>query len=176
MTHTPTVADAPPQQLTLPYEQMEWLLDRFVDKTPGVTHALLVSKDGLTLLVGSSMGKDWADTLAASISGHASLAHGTQGPNGVLLPAKQIIIERPDALFFIMVAGEGQRAAFSSRPQTPQGMVDTVLGVLAHPHADAGAVGYAMGQLIKAFASCMQTPVRQEPYGAEADGARTGSL
>ncbi|MBV9026909.1 MAG: roadblock/LC7 domain-containing protein [Streptomycetaceae bacterium] len=154
---------------------MEWLLDTFVSKVPGVTHALLVSRDGLTLLA-SGMDKDWADTMAATVSGHASLAQGTPGPKGGRLPAQQIMIEREDCLFFIMSSGTGQRSAFTSQPGTCQGTVDTVLGVLAEPDADGGTVGYEMGRLITAFAQHMHTPIRQAPYDtAPAVGPHTGA-
>lgn len=178
MTHAPTplTADNAPQELATPFARMEWLLDEFVSRVGGVTHALLVSKDGLLLLGSSLMGRDWADTLAATVSGHASLAHGTLGPKGDTLPASQIIIERADCLFFIMVAGKGLKSAFSPTPERHQGSVEAVLGVLAEPDADAGLVGFEMGQLVKQFAHLMQTPVRQEPYGASSASTHTGNL
>ena len=159
MTHAPT-PDTPPHQLKTPYAQMGWMLDRFVERVPRVTHAVLLSKDGLILLSNSDTDKDLGDTLAGAFCGFASLAEAIPGPGEEHLAAKQIMVERPDILFFIMVAGRGYCSAFSPRPETQQGMVDTVLGVLADPSADARVVGHEMDQLIKQFAHYMQTPVR----------------
>ncbi|MFD7130631.1 roadblock/LC7 domain-containing protein [Streptomyces sp. NPDC059894] len=163
--HLPS-PDAPSQQAQTPSEQMGWLLDRFVDRTSGVTHAVLLSMDGLVLLSSTAVNRDWADRLSASFAGLASMGAGVPGPDDTCLPTSQIVIERADTLVFIMVAGQGQRAAFSHQGET-RGTVDTVLGVLADPGADAGTVGFQMGHLIRQFAGIMQTPVRTG--GARAD-------
>jgi predicted regulator of Ras-like GTPase activity (Roadblock/LC7/MglB family) len=181
MTNPPTLTGTvltaldtpgPPPRLT-PYESMSWLLDDFVGRVPGVTHAMISSKDGLTLLASSLMSKDWANLLSAAVSGHASLAAGTPGPSGLTLPPKQILIEHSDHLLLIMVSGQADRAAFSHRPGTQQGMVETVLTVITttEDETDAGVVGYQMGLLIKRFPQYMQTAARQELNGAPADSA-----
>ncbi|MFD5240756.1 roadblock/LC7 domain-containing protein, partial [Streptomyces tendae] len=54
-------------------DSMAWLLRQFAAETPGVLHAVLISRDGLRLL-DSDVGKDWADELSAAFSGIASLA------------------------------------------------------------------------------------------------------
>ncbi|MDQ1031489.1 putative regulator of Ras-like GTPase activity (Roadblock/LC7/MglB family) [Streptomyces umbrinus] len=167
----PTTSTAPelPAEPQTPYAKMEWLLDRFVTKVPGVTHALLASKDGLVLLSSNPMSKDWADTVAATVSGHASIARATPGARGELLPAQQVMIERADGVFLIMVAGEGHRSVFPSQAGVPgDAMVETLLGVLAEPSADIRVAGFEMNQLIKRFGEHMTTPVRQPAYGASA--------
>ncbi|MET8807936.1 roadblock/LC7 domain-containing protein [Streptomyces sp. NPDC004546] len=183
MTNPPTLAApvtsaqgtpaTPPSDLT-PVEEVAWLLDDFVNRVPGVTYALIASKDGLTLLASSNMTKDWADTVSAALSGYASLAAGTPGPTGRKQPAKQIAVEFDDCLFMAMASGLRQRSAFSSRPETEQGAVETVLGVYTEASADGGLVGYEMSKLIKRFPQRMQTPVRQELAGASADSAHAG--
>jgi uncharacterized protein len=50
-----------------------WLIKNFVDSTPGVAHALIVSSDGLTLIASNGLSVDQADSLSAMTSGLISL-------------------------------------------------------------------------------------------------------
>lgn len=168
MTHDPVNAAARTAEQQMPamlttQEQLGWLLDNFVHGVSGVDHALLVSRDGLKLLV-TGMDKDWADPMAATICGLASLAHAAIGPTGETLPAEQIIIERPDCVLFITNSGSGQHGHFTTDYSFTQGRIDTVLGVIAQPDADVGTIGFEMSQLVSAFATHLNTPVRQEPH------------
>jgi predicted regulator of Ras-like GTPase activity (Roadblock/LC7/MglB family) len=52
-----------------------WLVKTFVDSTPGVTHALIVSSDGLTLIASDGLSVDDADSLSAMTSGLISLGN-----------------------------------------------------------------------------------------------------
>ena len=61
-------------------DNMAWLLRQFASDVSGVTHAVLLSRDGLRLL-DSDVDKDWADELSAAISGVASLAANISGPS-----------------------------------------------------------------------------------------------
>ena len=171
--HTPAVAQdttaAPPPDLT-PAQTVAWLLDAFVDRVPGVTHALVASKDGLALLTSSNVTKNWADTVSAALCGYASLAASTPGPSGSQQPARQIALEFDDHLFVAMASGVRQHAAFSHRPETA-GTVETVLGVHTETTADLGLVGYEMRMLIKRFPQRMKTPVRQELASASPGSA-----
>ncbi|MEV5778585.1 roadblock/LC7 domain-containing protein [Streptomyces antimycoticus] len=169
---TGTAPDDPPEQMETPLSQMGWLADRFVERVPGVTRILLGTSDGLLLLQSSNMGKDTADSVAANISSQFSLGCGIPGPDDQLLPPTQILMERPDCLLFVIVAGRGHAAAFSHHPEEHRGgMVDTVLGVFADPDAEPGVIAYEMGLLIKQFAHIMQTPVRRGEHGVTAAGA-----
>ncbi|MYS36806.1 Roadblock/LC7 domain-containing protein [Streptomyces sp. KhCrAH-43] len=141
-------------------EDMAWMLRQFVADTAGVTHTVLLSRDGLRLL-DSDIGKDWADQLSAAVCGLASLAANIPGPNNTRSPAGQIIVERGDCLLFVQSAGRS--ALFES---LPGGAVDTVLAVFATTDAEPGAVGFAMGRLINKFSPHMLTPVRAD-VGAE---------
>lgn len=145
-------------------ERMAWLLRQFASDVTGVTHAVLLSRDGLRLL-DSDVDKDWADELSAAFSGIASLAANITGPSHKKRPARQVIIERDDCLFFVQSAGRS--AAFESHPGNERGVVDTVLAVIATTDADAGAVGYETGRLVGKFAPYMHIPVRVGT-GAEA--------
>ncbi|MGW9411890.1 roadblock/LC7 domain-containing protein [Streptomyces diastaticus] len=138
-------------------DSMAWLLRQFASETPGVTHAVLLSRDGLRLL-DSDVDKDWADELSAAFSGVASLAANITGPSHKKRPARQVIIERDDCLFFVQSAGRS--AAFDTHPGADRGEVDTILAVIATRDADAGTVGFEMGRLVQKFAPYMLIPVR----------------
>ncbi|MET7346696.1 roadblock/LC7 domain-containing protein [Streptomyces mirabilis] len=151
--------DAPASETTASgqRENMAWLLRQFAAEVPGVTHAVLLSRDGLRLL-DSDVDKDWADELSAALSGVASLAANITGPSHKKRPARQVVIERDDCLFFVQSAGRS--AAFENHPGNERGVVDTVLAVIATTDADAGTVGYETGRLVQKFAPYMQIPVR----------------
>lgn len=151
--------DAPASETTArgQRDNMAWLLRQFAAEVPGVTHAVLLSRDGLRLL-DSDVDKDWADELSAALSGVASLAANITGPSHKKRPARQVVIERDDCLFFVQSAGRS--AAFENHPGNERGVVDTVLAVIATTDADAGTVGYETGRLVQRFAPYMQIPVR----------------
>ncbi|MCM8555435.1 roadblock/LC7 domain-containing protein [Streptomyces sp. STCH 565 A] len=138
-------------------ESMVWLLRQFASETQGVTHAVLLSRDGLRLL-DSDVDKDWADELSAAFSGIASLAANVSGPTHRKRPAGQVVIERDDCLFFVQSAGRS--AAFDNHPGDERGEVDTILAVITARDADAGTVGFEMARLVAKFAPYMLIPVR----------------
>ncbi|GHB81822.1 hypothetical protein GCM10010306_090300 [Streptomyces umbrinus] len=134
--------------------QMTRLLDEFVNDTPGATHALLASTDGLKQAFCSHMPVDWADKLAAGFSGIAGMARSVTGPKDTTMPAQQIMIERDDTLFLVTYAGTG--SAFNEDGTS----VATVLVILARTDANVGAVAFEAGRLVQKFADFMTTPVR----------------
>lgn len=160
--HTVTGAPVPETTASGQRDNMAWLLRQFADDTRGVTHAVLLSRDGLRLL-DSDVDKDWADELSAAISGVASLAANISGPSHKKRPARQVVIERDDCLFFVQ--SSGRSAAFDNRPGNERGEVDTILAVIATTDADAGAVGFEMGRLVAKFAPYMLIPVRANMSG-----------
>ncbi|MGW3308293.1 roadblock/LC7 domain-containing protein [Streptomyces sp. NPDC001073] len=140
-----------------PIQQMAGMLTEFVEQVPGVTQALLISRDGLRL-VDSGIHKDWADKWAASLGTLASLTENIPGPLGNAGAMKQTIIERDDGMIFVTFAGTS--AAFPNQPGTKEGVVATVLAVITKPDASAGTVGYEMGALVDRFAPYMVTALR----------------
>ncbi|QKZ23885.1 roadblock/LC7 domain-containing protein [Streptomyces chartreusis] len=133
---------------------MARLLDEFVSDTVGVTHALVVSRDGLKQAVCSHMDPDWADTTAAAFAGMAGMAKGLTGPTDKQMPPGQILIERDDTLFLVTEAGTG--STFSANGT----IVASILVILARTDANTGTVGFEAGRLIQRFAPFMTTPVR----------------
>ncbi|MFC8710345.1 MULTISPECIES: roadblock/LC7 domain-containing protein [unclassified Streptomyces] len=170
MTNPPTPAAQNTTELPSdlsPVETVTWLLDAFVSETPGVTHALVATKDGLALLISSNVAKDWADTVAAALCGYASLAASTPGPTGTKQHARLIALEFEDHVFMGMASGVAEFANLSGA----WGTVDTILGVYAETTADIAMVGYEMRKLINRWRQRMSTPIRQELTGTS-PGAR----
>ncbi len=57
-------------------QNLNWLITNFVDNTPGVSHTVVVSADGLLLAMSEGFPRDRADQLAAVASGLTSLTAG----------------------------------------------------------------------------------------------------
>src|ERR1700694_6313821 len=55
---------------------LDWLVSNFAREVPGVSHAVLVSADGLRIAASEHMPVERADQLAAVASGLASLSTG----------------------------------------------------------------------------------------------------
>ncbi|MFG3199822.1 roadblock/LC7 domain-containing protein [Streptomyces sp. NPDC048208] len=138
-------------------QDMEWLLKEFATANGEVTHAVLLSRDGLRLL-DSGVDKDWADELAAGISGLASLGKNLTGPTHAKVPPKLMFVERDDCFFLIQ--GAGRSTAFGDQPGTTRGVLDTILVVITTPKANVGTVSYEIGRLVAKFAPYMETSVR----------------
>ncbi|MEU9270036.1 roadblock/LC7 domain-containing protein [Streptomyces sp. NPDC048251] len=152
---TPVSTELPPASTDEQVrEQLVRLLEQFVRDTPGVTDALLGSRDGMKQVWCSHMAVDWVDELAAAFSGLTALAGGVKGPMGAQLPPQQVLVERDDALFLLTDAGVGN--SFNKNGAS----VATVLGVLTRSDANIGAVAFDIGRLVKRFAPFMTTPVR----------------
>lgn len=107
-----------------------WLLDDFVRKVHGVTHALIMSSDGFPLTASQAVSNDDAEQLAAISSGLLSLAS-----NGAALFGKgsceQVIIRLSHGYFLFMGIGSGAG-----------------LAVLTGPECDMKVVAYEMTQFV----------------------------
>ncbi|MFK0142699.1 roadblock/LC7 domain-containing protein [Streptomyces murinus] len=136
-----------------PAQEMDWLLRQFAANTPGVTHAVLLSRDGMRLL-DSDIDKDWADSLAAVFSGLASLAANVPGPTNEPASVSQLLVERTDCV--VLLRSAGGTTAFPHQ----LGVTDTILAVITSPDADINNVAYEMDRLVRVFASFMEVPVR----------------
>ncbi|MEU2086609.1 roadblock/LC7 domain-containing protein [Streptomyces albus] len=130
------------------------MLADFVDRVPGVVASVLVTADGL-ISECAGLTEEEADTMAAGISGIASLSKGVflEAPGQV----QQTVIEHDAGTLFIMRA---------DGPTQMPGMVGAVLAVRCTPQADPGVVGYAMGQWIGSMREHLQDHVRSAPPSA----------
>lgn len=111
-------------------ERFGWLVDDFVNRVPGVAHALVVSAEGMPLAASAHLPRDRADQLAAVASGLVSLAQGAARcfDAGQVV---QTVVELERGIMLLMSISDG-----------------SCLAVLAAPSSDIGLVGYEMTLLV----------------------------
>jgi predicted regulator of Ras-like GTPase activity (Roadblock/LC7/MglB family) len=128
-------------------QNLNWLINNFVDRVPGVAHTVVVSADGLLLAVSDGFPRDRADQLAAVSSGLVSL---TQGAARVFEAGMvtQTVVEMEHGFLFIMAISDGASMA-----------------VLAAPSCDIGLVGYEMALLVSRAKAVLTPALRQELQG-----------
>jgi predicted regulator of Ras-like GTPase activity (Roadblock/LC7/MglB family) len=107
-----------------------WLIDGFVDRVHGVTHALVMSSDGFPLVASGSMAGDDSEHLAAISSGLLSLA-GNAASLFDKGDCEQIVIRLGRGYFLFM--GVGRSAGFC---------------VLTSAGCDMKVVAYEMTQFV----------------------------
>ena len=125
-------------------DSFRWLVDDFVDRVHGVTHALILSADGLPLVQSASVSGDAAEQLAAISSGMLSLAHNS----AVLFDkgsCEQIIIRLSHGYFLFMGIGAGAG-----------------LAVLTSPEAQMRVVAYEMTQFVENTGHALTPEVRAD--------------
>ncbi|WP_018502712.1 roadblock/LC7 domain-containing protein [Parafrankia discariae] len=107
-----------------------WLINDFVGKVHGVTHALILSSDGLSLTASDGVSSAERDQLAAIASAMLSLARNsaTLFDRGT---CEQIIVRLSGGYFLFMSIDEGAG-----------------LAVLTGPDCDMKVVGYEMTQFV----------------------------
>jgi uncharacterized protein len=135
--HDRSASSAPATTRTL-----DWFVSNFVRDVPGVTHAILVSADGLLMASSSHLPTDRADQLAAVTSGLASLAAGAArlfDVGGV----RQSIVEMDGGYLLLMGVGNG-----------------SYLAALASISCEVGQVGYEMAVLVDRVGKAVQATPR----------------
>ena len=110
--------------------QLDWMVSDFVRRVSGVTHALVVSVDGLKLAVSDQVDESTADQLAAVASGLVSLTRGAARCFDAE-PVVQTIVETAGGYFFVTSVSEG-----------------STLAVFATAECDIGMIGYEMTLLV----------------------------
>ncbi len=119
-----------------------WLINGFVERVHGVTHALVLSSDGLPLTASESVSSDDAEQLAAIASGLLGLAR-----SGAALFGKGscelIMIRLSSGYFFFM--GIGDNAG---------------LAVLTAAGCDMKVVAYEMTQFVDKAGHALTPKVR----------------
>lgn len=111
-------------------EDVNWLITSFVNNTPGVVEAIVVSSDGLLMSMSSGLDRAGGDRFAAVASGLIGLAYGAAGRFGGGR-VNEVIVEMDNA--FLLVTGISDGSA---------------LGVVADAGCDIGLVGYEMAVLV----------------------------
>ncbi len=123
-------------------ESLDWLVCRFAREVPGVSHALLVSADGLLVAASDRLPAERADQLAAVSSGLASLSTGAAQlvDGGHVL---QSVVEMDNGYLLLMRVGDGSH-----------------LATLAASSCDIGQVGYEMAILVERVGNVVRSPRR----------------
>jgi uncharacterized protein len=121
-----------------------WLIDNFAASTPGVSHALIVSSDGLPLIAAGGMSPDLADPLAAMTSGIISLGNSIADKVGEA-GCDQVMLKFPTGHFLFM--GIGNLAGFA---------------VLVKAGANLGVVAHQMAQLVDAVGHVLTPQLRDD--------------
>jgi predicted regulator of Ras-like GTPase activity (Roadblock/LC7/MglB family) len=110
---------------------VNWVLDDMVRRVDGVSQAVLLTRDGLTLGASQGLRREDAEHLAAVAAGIQSLARGAALRFDGGQP-RQSIIHMDKVLLFVMAAAQG-----------------SCLAVLCRPSADHGLIAYEMAMLVK---------------------------
>ncbi len=129
---------------TDPLGRFAWLVNDFVERVPGVAHAVVVSADGLVLTGSRALPTDRADQLAAVASGLVSLAAGAARcfDGGQVV---QTVVEMQHGLVLLMAIRDGSS-----------------LVTLATAQCDIGLVGYEMTLLTDRVGKVLTPQVRSE--------------
>ena len=128
-------------------ERFGWLVDDFVNRVPGVAHALVVSAEGMPLTASAHLPRDRADQLAAVASGLVSLAQGAARcfDAGQVV---QTVVELERGIMLLMSISDGSS-----------------LAVLAAPSCDIGLVGYEMTLLVDRVGEPLTPQARAGLFG-----------
>jgi uncharacterized protein len=129
-------------------DRFGWLVDDFVNRVPGVAHAVVVSADGLLITSSNHLPRDRADQLAAVASGLLSLTQGAARcfDAGQVV---QTVVEMERGIVLLMSIGDG-----------------SCLSVLAAPNCDIGLVGYEMTLLVDRVGQQLNPHLRSNLQGS----------
>lgn len=130
-----------------------WLVEDFVQRTAGVSHAVVISTDGILLCQSRGLPPEPADQLAAVTAGLLSLAQGAARlfEAGAVM---QTIVEMERGYLFLASVGEG-----------------SCLAVLAAHNCEAGMVGHQMTILVAQLGDHLVPEVRTVDAKAHAGGS-----
>ena len=123
-------------------KSLDWLVSVFAREIPGVSHAILVSADGLLVAASEHLPVERADQLAAVGSGLASLSTGAAQlfDGGEVL---QSVVEMENGYLLLMRVGDGSH-----------------LAALASTSCDIGQVGYEMAVLVERVGAVVKSSRR----------------
>lgn len=125
-------------------KDFNWLINAFVDRVNGVTHALILSSDGFPLTASKSVGTDEAEQFAAVASGLLGLARNSAALFGKG-DCEQIIIRLTRGYYLFMGIGDG--AGFA---------------VLTSPGCDMKVIAYEMTQFVNKAGHALTPQVRAD--------------
>ncbi|MGC9665005.1 roadblock/LC7 domain-containing protein [Planosporangium sp. 12N6] len=123
-----------------------WLVRQFADEVPGVTHALIVSLDGLQLAASRMVPRDLGDQLAALTAGLLSMADRSAALLD-LGASEYLTVRLPRGHLLFMRVGESAG-----------------LAVAAAAGCDLRVVAYHMTQFVGAVGHVLTPQVRHEMH------------
>jgi len=127
---------------------VNWLVNSFVERVPGVTEAVVVSSDGLPIAASSGLDRDSVDRFAAVSSGLIGLAYGAAGRFGGGA-VTEVIVEMENAFLFVTGISDG-----------------SLLATMAQAGADVGLVAYEMAVLVEKTGAVLTPELRAELQAA----------
>jgi predicted regulator of Ras-like GTPase activity (Roadblock/LC7/MglB family) len=133
--------------LSLDAQNFNWLVNGFVDRVPGVSHAVVVSSDGLLLALSRHLPQPAGEQLAAISASLNSIV----GSTAALFDGqrvRQTVVGMQRGHFVVMSIRDG-----------------SVLASLASREADIGMVGYEMARLAKQAGELLTPALRHELQG-----------
>ena len=103
-------------------ENLNWLVTRFTREVPGVSHAVLVSADGLLQATSPHLPSDRAEQLSAVTAGLASLSSGAAQlfDGGKVM---QSIVDMQRGYLLVMSVGNGSHLAVLANKQHDIGRI-----------------------------------------------------
>jgi hypothetical protein len=125
-------------------QSLTWLVNNFVADVPGVTHAVVLSADGLLLIASDELTDERAQQLSAVASGARSLAE-TSSRLFSLGGGKQTIVRMERAYLFVMAISDG-----------------SCLAALASAGCDMKIVAYQMTLLVESSGHVLTPQIRRE--------------
>ncbi|GAA3761292.1 roadblock/LC7 domain-containing protein [Salinactinospora qingdaonensis] len=129
---------------------LDWLLENLLEKTPGIRHVLVLSKDGLKMCFTSGLNEDKADQLAAIAAGIQSLSLSVSAEFGDTIGPGQAMVEFSGGLLLMVPAGEGAH-----------------LAVVAEEDAEVGIVGHNMNEMVEQIGGHLTAPPRRPEYSGD---------
>lgn len=137
------------EETTNPAAELSWLLDNLVGRVQQISHAALLSRDGLTIASSQDLSRDDAEHLSAVAASFQSLARGA-GRHFDGGEVRQTVVEMDSAFLFVTAAGHG-----------------ACLTVLSDAESDVGLIAYEMTTLVKRVGQHLSATPRLAEHGAE---------
>jgi predicted regulator of Ras-like GTPase activity (Roadblock/LC7/MglB family) len=123
---------------------LTFLVNNFVAEVPGVTHAVVVSADGLLLIASDELSDERAQQLSAVASGARSLADSSSRLFD-LGDSRQTIVRMEHGYLFVMAISDG-----------------SCLATLASAGCDMKIVAFQMTRLVESSGHVLTPQIRHE--------------
>ncbi|MGF1596669.1 MAG: roadblock/LC7 domain-containing protein [Acidimicrobiales bacterium] len=127
---------------------VNFLVNNFVEQVPGVNEAVVVSSDGLPIAASNGLDRDGVDRFAAVSSGLIGLAYGAAGRFGGGA-VTEVIVEMEHAFLFVTGISDG-----------------SLLATMADANCDVGLVAYEMAVLVGKTGDVLTPELRAELQAA----------